>query len=100
MGSVYWFCRNWHPASVNRFFSKGQLLSAALYSIGHGANDAQKTMGIIMAVLIASGIFLGCGTFPGQFANSLDHFNLPFGHGGGHSAWRMAYCEDNGDENR
>jgi PiT family inorganic phosphate transporter len=46
-----------HPSSVNRIFSKGQLVSAALYSIGHGANDAQKTMGIIMALLIASGHF-------------------------------------------
>ncbi|HEV8051564.1 MAG TPA: inorganic phosphate transporter, partial [Parachlamydiaceae bacterium] len=57
MCSVYWICRDWYPVSVNRFFSKGQLVSAALYSIGHGANDAQKTMGIIMAVLIASGHF-------------------------------------------
>lgn len=57
MGIVYWICRNWQPVLVSRFFSKGQLVSAALYSIGHGANDAQKTMGIIMAVLIASGHF-------------------------------------------
>lgn len=43
------------PTTIDRFFRKSQLASAALYSIGHGANDAQKTMGIILAVLIASG---------------------------------------------
>lgn len=57
MLAVYWICRHWSPSFVNRFFSKGQLESAALYSIGHGANDAQKTMGVIIAVLIASGHF-------------------------------------------
>jgi PiT family inorganic phosphate transporter len=38
-------------------FRKGQLFSAALYSLGHGGNDAQKTMGIIVAVLVAYGAF-------------------------------------------
>jgi PiT family inorganic phosphate transporter len=40
---------------LNAGFRKGQLVSAAAFSLGHGANDAQKTMGIILAVLIASG---------------------------------------------
>ena len=40
---------------LNRGFRRGQLLSAAAFSLGHGANDAQKTMGIILALLIASG---------------------------------------------
>jgi PiT family inorganic phosphate transporter len=44
------------PGKVDRVFRRGQLLSAALYSIGHGGNDAQKTMGIITALLIASGL--------------------------------------------
>ncbi|MCC6438253.1 MAG: inorganic phosphate transporter [Acidimicrobiales bacterium] len=39
---------------LNKGFRKGQLVSAAAYSLGHGGNDAQKTMGIILAVLIAS----------------------------------------------
>lgn len=52
---VFWTFRRWRPTAVDRFFRKGQLLSAALYSLGHGGNDAQKTMGIIMAVLIAGG---------------------------------------------
>jgi len=53
---VYWIFRRWRPHNVDRLFRKGQLLSAALYSLGHGGNDAQKTMGIIMALLIAGGI--------------------------------------------
>lgn len=41
---------------MDGFFRKGQLLSAALYSLGHGGNDAQKTMGIIAGVLVASNL--------------------------------------------
>jgi PiT family inorganic phosphate transporter len=43
------------PRFVDRTFRRGQLVSAALYSLGHGGNDAQKTMGIITAALIATG---------------------------------------------
>jgi inorganic phosphate transporter, PiT family len=43
------------PRFVDRVFRRGQLISAALYSLGHGGNDAQKTMGIITAALIATG---------------------------------------------
>jgi PiT family inorganic phosphate transporter len=57
---VLWIFRNFAPAQVDRFFRRGQLLSAAAYSLGHGGNDAQKTMGIITAVLVASG-FLASG---------------------------------------
>jgi inorganic phosphate transporter, PiT family len=42
------------PGEVDRFFRRAQLVSAGLYSLGHGGNDAQKTMGIIVAALIAS----------------------------------------------
>ena len=52
---VFWLFRRWRPASVDRVFRRGQLLSAAAYSLGHGGNDAQKTMGIIVAVLVAAG---------------------------------------------
>ena len=55
MTLILWIFRNWRPASVDQLFRKGQLVSAALYSLGHGGNDAQKTMGIIVALLIASG---------------------------------------------
>jgi PiT family inorganic phosphate transporter len=51
-----WLLRKWHPAVVKYTFGKSQLISAALYSIGHGANDAQKTMGIIMALLLGAGV--------------------------------------------
>ena len=43
------------PRFVDRTFRRGQLVSAALYSLGHGGNDAQKTMGIITAALLATG---------------------------------------------
>ena len=47
--------RTTKPHRVNRVFRSLQLVSAGAFSLGHGANDAQKTMGIILAVLIASG---------------------------------------------
>ena len=56
MTLVFWLFRRFRPSDIDRYFRKGQLLSAALYSLGHGGNDAQKTMGIIMALLIAGGI--------------------------------------------
>ena len=46
------------PAKVDHFFRKGQLMSAAAYSLGHGGNDAQKTMGIIAGLLFSAG-YLG-----------------------------------------
>jgi len=52
---LYWLFRRWRPSAVDHLFRKGQLVSAALYSLGHGGNDAQKTMGIIMAALVAAG---------------------------------------------
>lgn len=56
MLAIFWLFRRWRPSDVDRLFRKGQLFSAALYSLGHGGNDAQKTMGIIMALLIAGGL--------------------------------------------
>jgi inorganic phosphate transporter, PiT family len=56
MVGIYWLFRRSRPMDVDRYFRKGQLLSAALYSLGHGGNDAQKTMGIIMALLMAGGM--------------------------------------------
>jgi PiT family inorganic phosphate transporter len=57
--AVYWACRNTTPGRVDHLFRKGQLFSAALYSIGHGANDAQKTMGIIASLLFSVGLLKG-----------------------------------------
>ena len=56
---IYWICRNKSPSQVDHFFRKGQLLSAALYSLGHGGNDAQKTMGIIAGLLFSAGMLNG-----------------------------------------
>lgn len=52
--AVYWLSRNSHPLKVDHIFRKGQLISAAAYSLGHGGNDAQKTMGIIAGLLVSS----------------------------------------------
>jgi len=53
---VYWLFRRSAPLKVDHIFRKGQLLSAALYSLGHGGNDAQKTMGIIASLLFSAGL--------------------------------------------
>ena len=53
---VFWLFRRVRPQRVDRTFRVGQLLSAAAYSIGHGGNDAQKTIGVIWAVMIAGGM--------------------------------------------
>jgi PiT family inorganic phosphate transporter len=52
---VSWIFRRSTPYKVDRFFRRMQLVSAAVYSLGHGGNDAQKTMGIIVMLLIAGG---------------------------------------------
>jgi PiT family inorganic phosphate transporter len=54
MTITYLLCRNSLPSRVGSLFKRLQLVSAAAYSLGHGGNDAQKTMGIILAVLIAA----------------------------------------------
>jgi PiT family inorganic phosphate transporter len=56
MVAVHWIFRRATPYRVDRIFRRGQLLSAAAYSLGHGGNDAQKTMGVITAVLVAGGL--------------------------------------------
>jgi inorganic phosphate transporter, PiT family len=53
--AVTWAFRRATPRQVDTLFRRGQLLSAALYSLGHGGNDAQKTMGIIFVVILAAG---------------------------------------------
>jgi PiT family inorganic phosphate transporter len=55
MIAVTWIFQRWRPNRVDRLFRKLQLVSAGLYSLGHGGNDAQKTMGIITGLLVASG---------------------------------------------
>jgi PiT family inorganic phosphate transporter len=60
-----WLFRRSTPRYVDRLFRRGQLVSAALYSLGHGGNDAQKTAGIIFGILVAA-----------NMAGSQDH--IPF----------------------
>jgi PiT family inorganic phosphate transporter len=76
-----WAVRNQAPSKVDRWFRRLQLVSAAGYSLGHGTNDAQKSMGIITTALVAGGLLttysvpfwvilschlaMGCGTMAG-----------------------------------
>jgi PiT family inorganic phosphate transporter len=53
--ATFWIFRRATPVRVDRIFRKAQLVSAAAYSLGHGGNDAQKTMGIISGVLVTGG---------------------------------------------
>ncbi|HPK71643.1 MAG TPA: inorganic phosphate transporter [Vicinamibacterales bacterium] len=55
MVAVYWVCQGLTPSRVDHWFRRLQLVSAALLSVNHGANDAQKTMGIMAGVLAAAG---------------------------------------------
>jgi len=52
-----WIVRRQRPQKVDRWFRRLQLLSAALFSLGHGTNDSQKGMGIITTALVAGGLF-------------------------------------------
>ena len=55
MTAIYWIFQGTPPARVDRWFRRLQLVSAAGYSLMHGANDAQKTMGIITGALVTGG---------------------------------------------
>ena len=64
MTAIMWIFRWMPPSRVDRWFRRLQLISAAFFSLNHGANDAQKTMGIIAGVLFAAGY--------------IDKFDIPF----------------------
>jgi PiT family inorganic phosphate transporter len=64
MIAVYWVFRHWAPLRVDQHFRRLQLFSAAAFSLGHGTNDAQKTMGVMASVLFTAGL--------------IDHFYVPF----------------------
>ena len=53
---VAWLCNRYTQRKVDKIFRRLQLLSASLYSLGHGGNDAQKTIGIIWMLLMAAGL--------------------------------------------
>jgi PiT family inorganic phosphate transporter len=55
MVAVAWIFRSFRPSRVDKWFRRLQLVSAGAYSLGHGGNDAQKTIGIIWMLLMATG---------------------------------------------
>ncbi len=69
-----WISRKYHPSKVDRLFRTGQLLSSASFSLGHGGNDAQKTMGIITMLLFASKDI----PFIKEYLYSFEEFKVPF----------------------
>src|SRR3546814_21035563 len=56
---VSWIFRRFTPQGADRVFRKMQLVSASLYSLGHGGNDAQNTMGLIAVLLYSQGMLTG-----------------------------------------
>jgi len=94
MTAMYWIFRRSAPRQVDTWFRKLQLLSAAAYSLGHGGNDAQKTMGIIAGALYTGGIISR-----NEFAGNWGHFhwpiilgaNLAMGLGTYFGGWRIVH---------
>ena len=72
MTAVYWILRNKPPRRIDAWFRRLQLLSAAAYSLGHGGNDAQKTMGIVASALFSANIITGA-----ELKGSWGHFHWP-----------------------
>lgn len=75
--AIMWICRKTTPHKADRWFRKLQLLSSALFSLGHGANDAQKVMGIIGAAVIFYHIDAGHTEWinsPDQFGHFVDQW--------------------------
>jgi PiT family inorganic phosphate transporter len=88
MVAMAWTFRRAHPHRVDTAFRRLQLVSAAVYSLGHGGNDAQKTMGIIVLLLAAAGL----GHYGEADPNSpLSLFN-PFGHEHNVAWWIILSC--------
>jgi len=65
MIGVSWIFLRATPARVDRWFRRAQFVSASLYSLGHGGNDAQKTIGIIWMLLMAAGLTTAAQPVPG-----------------------------------
>ena len=57
---MMWIFKNTSPSRINQYFKRLQIVSSSFYSLGHGTNDAQKTMGVIALLLFSSGLI---GTF-------------------------------------
>jgi inorganic phosphate transporter, PiT family len=72
MTSVFWILRNKPPQRIDAWFRRLQLLSAAAYSLGHGGNDAQKTMGIVASALFSANIISAA-----ELKGNWGHFHWP-----------------------
>lgn len=72
MTAFFWIFRKKAPTSTDSLFRRGQLISAGLYSLGHGTNDAQKTMGII------AGLLFSVPSYRHLVTNSLGELTIPF----------------------
>jgi PiT family inorganic phosphate transporter len=79
--------RSFGPGRVDKIFRRGQLVSAALYSLGHGGNDAQKTMGIITVLLVAAGLHEASNKEPDLWVVLLCHAAMGLGTLSG--GWRI-----------
>jgi PiT family inorganic phosphate transporter len=86
---MYFIIRNSSPRKVDKIFRRGQLVSASIFSFSHGMNDAQKTMGIILALLISAHMI------PANSTLGRDHFwviiacNTAMGLGTYFGGWRI-----------
>jgi PiT family inorganic phosphate transporter len=88
MVMVSWLFRRSTPHKVDTLFRRLQLLSAGVYSLAHGGNDAQKTMGVIVMLLIAGGKAGWAQPDPHSFMN---HFNI-FHHSHNVAWWIILLC--------
>jgi PiT family inorganic phosphate transporter len=88
MVMMSWMFRRSTPSRVDKSFRRLQLVSAAIYSLAHGGNDAQKTMGIIVLLLTAGGLQHWAAPDPNSWANSLDFF----GHNHTVAWWIILTC--------
>lgn len=94
MTAMFWIFHKSAPQHVDSLFRRLQLMSAAAYSLGHGGNDAQKTMGIIAGALFSAGIMT-----KGEFSGNWGHFhwpivlaaNLAMGLGTYFGGWRIVH---------
>lgn len=86
MIGVSWIFFRATPARVDRWFRRAQFLSASLYSLGHGGNDAQKTIGIIWMLLIAAGLTTAAQPVPAWVVISC-YVTIAFGTAFG--GWRI-----------
>src|SRR5687767_1908937 len=88
MVAISWIFRRSTPSRIDKSFRRLQLVSAAIYSLAHGGNDAQKTMGIIVLLLAAAGRSSWSQPDPNSWANSMNFF----GHDHNVAWWIILSC--------